>query len=200
MPSLGIRLWRSVPATAPVRSSPDRYEEGDCVESNPLHPGAALEGTPLGPLGVSLAQELAALPCQFVLRKRFRWPWSSRYQPLSPQQVAQLLEGQDPARQRLMVKTWDQPVPLRNLGELAAFQFLEFGLEGRVCPPDCVALEGGYSFDQRGLRLGAYETYLKSKEQEQVWTSNGDSLVCLSITSNFSKSRTRRCWVGSPKR
>lgn len=124
-----------------------------------MAPERALDGFPLGAAGAGLAQELAALPCDFLVKKSWHFPWTSAHRKLSAEEAAARLEKGD---ESLRVQSWGQPLPLRSLDELAAFERLEFGLSHRPAPEGVERVaQARLALDQQGRQLSLYQAYLE---------------------------------------
>ncbi|MCA9790438.1 MAG: hypothetical protein KC910_01530 [Candidatus Eremiobacteraeota bacterium] len=150
----------------PVEPAPDRVELSPGTSSPAVATERALDGFPLGAAGAGLAQELAALPCDFLVKKSWHFPWTSAHRKLSPEQAAVRLEKGD---ESLRVQSWGEPLPLRNLDELAAFEHLEFGLTHRPAPEGVEqAAKARLALDQRGNELSLYQAYLEPASSQLV--------------------------------
>lgn len=146
-------------SSGPVAPGVDQVELGPRTSSPAVAPERALDGFPLGAAGAGLAQELAALPCDFLVKKSWHFPWTSAHRKLSAEQAAARLEKGD---ESLRVQSWGKPIPLRNLDELAAFERLEFGLTHRPAPEGVERVaQARLALGEQGQQLSLYEAYLE---------------------------------------
>ncbi|MCA9795253.1 MAG: hypothetical protein KC910_25765, partial [Candidatus Eremiobacteraeota bacterium] len=154
-------VYRAPSESKKIESSPDRVELSPRLDKPvvPAPVAQAVVAATTGPVGPVVADELSKLDCQFFHHKRFHWPWTDAYQPLTPEQAAEALnEGSS----RLRVEVDGQKCRLGNLDELAVLEQALTGATQRPLTSQASAMVGHALLDPvSGKTTSLYEAFLK---------------------------------------
>ncbi|MCA9795258.1 MAG: hypothetical protein KC910_25790, partial [Candidatus Eremiobacteraeota bacterium] len=130
----------------------------------PLEQAVVAQAT--GPLGPVLADELSRLPCQFLHKKVFHFPWTDAHRQLTPQQAAEALNRED---QRLRVEFDGGIRRLKNADDLAVLEKTLAAETARPLPATAEAMAGHQLFDPSTVEsVGLYDAYLQVEAHRPV--------------------------------
>ena len=131
-----------------------------------LVPVQSAAAASLGPLGLSVAEQLEQLPVEYLRKKRLRWPWSEPNKKISAVEATELFQK---GNKRLRVDYGDGVKPLRGETALGVLHYQLLGQSGSELSGTAELITDYSSRDATTNELlSPYDAYLKLNGNQPI--------------------------------